>query len=124
MDPLGFALENFDGIGRWRTRDGSGTVIDTSASLPDGTALNGVDGLRDYLVARPELFVTGITEKLLTYAVGRKASYLDAPAVRQIVHSSAASEYRLSALVFGIVNSVPFRMRQSAEPTAERTASR
>jgi mono/diheme cytochrome c family protein len=113
MDPLGFALENFDAVGRWRAVSESGAPIDASASLPDGTAFEGVAGLRQLLVSRPEQFVSGITEKLLTYALGRKTAYYDAPAIRTIMRGAARNNYRFSALVLGIVNSVPFQMRRS-----------
>jgi hypothetical protein len=124
MDPLGFSLENFDAIGRWRTRDESGNLVDAAASLPDGTKLDGIEGLRAYLVGRPDPFVAGVTEKLLTYAIGRKYAYIDAPAVRQIVRSAAATNYQLSSLVLGVVHSVPFRMRTTNVTAASSTASR
>jgi mono/diheme cytochrome c family protein len=112
MDPLGFALENFDAVGRWRTRDESGTPIDASGALPEGKAFDGIKGLREVLLAQPELFVTTLTEKLLTYAVGRELSHDDAPAVRGVVRSAAASDYRFSSVIAGIVSSTPFQMRR------------
>jgi hypothetical protein len=111
MDPIGFALENFDAVGRWRARSESGAPIDASGVLPDGTKFEGVTGLRQLLMGRRELFVGGVTQKLLTYAVGRKYAYLDAPAVRKIVREAARDDYRFSSLVLGIVNSTPFLMR-------------
>jgi hypothetical protein len=111
MDPLGFALENFDAVGRWRTRDESGSSIDASGALPEGTTFEGTTGLRQIVLARPELFVTTLTEKLLTYAVGRELGYADAPAVRGIVRAAAASDYHFSSVIAGIVSSTPFQMR-------------
>ena len=116
MDPLGFALENFDGIGRWRDVAADGTDVDASGTLTDGTAVDGPATLRQALVGRQDNFVTTVAEKLLTYAVGRGGESHDAPAVRGIVAAAAAGEYRWSALVEGIVRSTPFQMRRSAEP--------
>ncbi|MBM3777965.1 MAG: DUF1592 domain-containing protein [Acidimicrobiia bacterium] len=113
MDPLGFALENFDGTGRWRTRNEANAPIDASASLPNGTKFEGVTGLRDMILSKPELFVSTLTEKLLTYALGRGVEYYDMPAVRQIVHDAKSGGYALSSLVVGIVRSVPFQMRRA-----------
>jgi hypothetical protein len=116
MDPLGFALENFDGTGRWRTID-SNTPIDASGMLPDGTAFRGPAELRAVLLQkRRDQFLSTITERLLTYALGRGVEYYDLPAVRQILREAAASEYRLSSLLFGITRSTPFQMRRSEEP--------
>jgi hypothetical protein len=112
MDPLGFALENFDAVGRWRTLDESGTTIDASGALPDGTPLSGVDGLKAALLSS-DGFVTTLTEKLLTYALGRGVEPYDMPAVRGVVRGAAADDYRFSALVLGIVKSTPFQMRKS-----------
>jgi hypothetical protein len=110
IDPLGFALENFDEIGRWREFDGR-ERIDASGTLWDGTQLDGAASLRAALLARREAFVGVAVEKLLTYALGRAVEYYDMPTVRRIVRDAAADEYRFSALVLGIVNSVPFRMK-------------
>jgi mono/diheme cytochrome c family protein len=110
MDPLGFAMENFDAVGVWRTRD-NGSPIDASGQFLDGAPLNGVAGLRQLLVTRPDIFVGTLTEKLLTYALGRGLDYHDKPAVRTIVRESAGHDYRFSALVLGIATSTPFRMR-------------
>jgi hypothetical protein len=112
MDPLGFALENFDAIGAWRTTD-AGQPVDTSGSLPDGRPLNGPVGLREFLLSQREQFVTTLTEKLLMYALGRRVDPSDAPVVRAIRRSAAASDYRWSGLVLGIVQSAPFQMRRS-----------
>jgi len=112
MDPLGFALENFDAVGRWRTLDESGTTIDASGALPDGTPLEGVAGLKEALMSS-DGFVTTLAEKLLTYALGRGVEPYDMPAVRGIVRDAAAEDYRFSAFVLGIVRSTPFQMRKS-----------
>ena len=116
MDPLGFALENFDGIGRWRDVAVDGTPVDASGTLTDGSAVDGPATLRQALVHREDNFVHTVAEKLLTYAVGRGVESFDGPAVRGIVAAAAAGDYRWSALVEGIVRSTPFQMRRSAEP--------
>jgi Protein of unknown function (DUF1592)/Protein of unknown function (DUF1588)/Protein of unknown function (DUF1585)/Protein of unknown function (DUF1587)/Protein of unknown function (DUF1595) len=113
MDPVGFALENYDAVGRWRIVD-AGVPIDASGTLFDGTTVEGVDDLQAALLRRPELFVGTLTEKLLTFANGRGIEYYDAPAVRRILHNARAQDYRFSSLILGIVNSVPFRMRTSS----------
>jgi mono/diheme cytochrome c family protein len=115
MDPLGFAMENFDAVGQWRTRAESGEALDVSAVFQDGTKFDGIAGLREQLARRPEQFVIGLTEKLLTYAVGRKAAYYDAPAIRAIVRDAARNDYRFSTLVLGVINSVPFQMRAGSQ---------
>ena len=112
MDPLGFALENFDAIGRWRTTD-AGAAVDASGTLPGGAAFQGPGGLRDALLGRREQFVRAVTEKLLAYALGRGLEPFDMPTVRQIVRDSAAHEYRWSFIVSGIVRSAPFLMRSA-----------
>ena len=114
MDPLGFALENFDAVGQWRDRGESFTAIDSSGVLPDGTPFEGAAGLRHSLVANPELFVRTLTEKLLVYALGRGLESYDAPTVRAITREAARDDYRFSAIVKGVVFSVPFQMRRSA----------
>jgi hypothetical protein len=111
-DPVGFALENFDAVGRWRDHDG-GRPVDAAGGLPDGSEFAGVDGLEEGLLRRPELFVGTLTERLLTYALGRGVTEDDAPAVRQIVNDAAAHGYRFSSLVLAIAKSVPFQMRTS-----------
>ena len=113
MDPLGFALENFDGIGRWRTTSEAGTPIDAAGELADGTPVEGPASLRRALLKRPESFVTTVTEKLLTYGLGRGVEYYDAPAVRRIVREAADDDYRWSTLIAGITRSVPFQMRRA-----------
>lgn len=112
IDPVGFALENFDAIGRWRTMD-EGQPVDVSGGLPDGTLVSGPEGLETGLIAHPEIFVRTLTEKLLTFALGRGIDYDDAPAVREIVRSARDKDYRFSAIIDGIVNSSPFLMRSS-----------
>ncbi len=112
MDPLGFALENFDGIGRWRTMDGT-TPIDASGVLPDGTRFTGPDDFREALLQRREEFVRTVTEKLLTYALGRAVQHYDMPAVRTIMRDAAPADHRWSSLVLGIVESRPFQMRKA-----------
>jgi hypothetical protein len=108
MDPLGFAMENFDAVGSWRTTEAD-APIDASGQFIDGTQLNGVASLRLALTRRPEVFVETMTEKLLTYALGRGLDYHDMPAVRTIVRQAAAHDYRFSSVVIGIVTSVPFQ---------------
>jgi hypothetical protein len=114
MDPLGLALENFDAVGAWRARD-AGAPIDASGQLADGTQVDGVVALRQALLKRPEMFVGTMTEKLLTYALGRGLEARDMPVVRGIVRAAARDDYRFSTLVRGIVDSVPFRMRTAGE---------
>jgi hypothetical protein len=114
MDPIGFALENFDAIGSWRSHD-AGLKIDASGELADGTKVNGIVELRQALTRDPELFVGTLTEKLLTYALGRGLDYRDMPAVRKIVRQAAPANYKFSAIVTGIVQSTPFQMRMAPE---------
>ncbi len=111
MDQLGFALENFDAIGEWRDVYASGLPIDASAELPDGTTFDGPTQLRAVLLSRSDDFVTTVTERLLTYALGRGLDATDAPAVRQIKREAAGENHRFVALIQGIVASVPFQMR-------------
>jgi cytochrome c5 len=115
MDPLGLALENFDAVGSWRSAE-EGTPIDASGRLWDGTRIDGVVSLRDALLERPELLVITITEKLLTYALGRSLRHEDMPAVRTIVRAARRDGYRFSSLVEGIAASVPFQMRVAGQP--------
>jgi hypothetical protein len=112
MDPVGFAMENYDAVGRWRTHE-RGKPIDTSGGLPDGSKFEGVSGLQKALLSRPEVFVHTMTEKLLTYSLGRGVEFYDAPAVRKVVRESRDRNYRFSSLVLGIVNSTPFQMRRA-----------
>jgi hypothetical protein len=110
MDPFGFALENFDVVGAWRTANQTGAVIDAADVLPNGARVDGVAGLRKALLERPDVFVRTLTEKLFVYALGRGLTYQDMPAVRKIVRDARARDYRFSALISGIVDSVPFQM--------------
>jgi hypothetical protein len=112
MDPVGFSLENYDAVGRWRTAE-EGKPIDASGGLPDGSKFEGVAGLQKALLGRPELFVTTVTEKLLTYSLGRGVEYYDAPAIRKVVREARTQDYRFSSLILGVVNSAPFQMRRS-----------
>jgi hypothetical protein len=112
MDPLGFALENFNAVGVWRTIDDTGLRIDASGALPDGTPFAGIDEFRAAL-ENSDLFVATLTEKLLTYGLGRGVEAYDQPAVRAIVRGAAASDYRFSALILGIVQSPPFQLRRA-----------
>ena len=110
MDPLGFALENFDATGRWRTID-SGDKIDASGVLLDGTKVDGPQALRKALTAKPNVFMTTFTDKLMTYALGRGLDYNDMPTVRAVVRNAAQNQNKFSSVVLGIVDSVPFQMK-------------
>jgi len=112
MDPLGLSLENFDAIGQWRMTD-SGHPIDASGVLLDGTKVDGPRELRQALLAQKTQFVKTVTDKLLTYALGRGLEYYDAPTARAIDRAAAADYYRWSALILGIVKSAPFQMRSA-----------
>jgi len=115
MDPLGFSLENFDAIGAWRTQDRfAGTPIDATSQLIDGTSVAGPMDLRKALMKHPAQFAQTVTEKLMTYALGRGLEYYDMPVVRAIVRDSARDNYRFSSIVMGIVKSAPFQMRKTA----------
>ncbi|HZT31958.1 MAG TPA: DUF1592 domain-containing protein [Bryobacteraceae bacterium] len=111
MDPLGFALENFDVIGRWRTHD-QGGEIDASGKLPNGASFSGPEGLKRFLLSRPDQFVEATVARLLTYALGRELDPRDQPTIRQIMRETEPGGYRFEDLVVAIVNSVPFQMRQ------------
>jgi mono/diheme cytochrome c family protein len=111
IDPLGFALENFDAIGAWRMKDESGKAVDASATLVSGATVQGLSGLRALLLEQPGQFPATLTAKLMAYALGRRLEYYDRPAVRQIVRAAAADDYRWSSLVMGIVKSPAFLMR-------------
>jgi hypothetical protein len=126
MDPLGFAMENFDAVGKWRTTAEGGSQIDASGQLLDGTKINGPADLRQALVAHREDFARTVTRKLLTYGLGRGAEYYDEPTVRKIVRDSATGGYRWSSLILGIVKSQPFEMRMvapEASAPADKTGS-
>jgi hypothetical protein len=112
IDPPGFALENFDAVGRWRTLE-EGKPVDASGGLPDGSKFTGVSGLEDGLMERPEVFVGTLTEKLLTFALGRGVEPYDGPAIRKIVRDAQAADYRFSSIIVGITKSTPFTMRKS-----------
>ena len=119
MDPLGFALENFDAVGAWRSSD-HGNPVESDTTLADGSPVDGPASLRQALMKAPDQFLRTMTERMLTYALGRSLTPADMPAVRGIIRDAAGSRYRLSAIVLGVVRSVPFRMRQTpaAEPQA------
>ena len=113
MDPIGFALENYDAVGKWRSED-AGALIDASGQLPDGSRFDGPAGLTQVLLTKyREDFVRTATEKLLTYALGRGIEHYDNPAVRAIARDAARDNYRISQWILAIVNSTPFRMRQA-----------
>jgi len=114
MDPLGFSLDNFDAIGQWRSKE-AGLAIDASGQLADGTKIDGVVDLRKALLAHPERFVGTMTEKLMTYALGRGLEYYDMPVVRSITREAARNDYRFSSIVMGIVKSTAFQMKRARE---------
>jgi hypothetical protein len=126
MDPIGFSLENFDAIGKWRLTD-DGSPIDPSGMLVDGTKVNGVAALRDALVRYTPQFVRVLTDKLMIYALGRGTEYFDMPEIRAIVHDAAKNNYKFSSLVLGVVKSDQFQMNQklmtdTAKPPQQRAA--
>jgi hypothetical protein len=123
MDPIGFALDNFDAVGRYRTVGESGEPIDSSGTFPDGSKFDGMDGLRNVLLQHPEEFVLTMTGQLMTYSLGRSLEYYDAPILRAIVRDARNHEFRFSALVTGIVESMPFQMRRAMAPPAVRSAA-
>jgi len=112
MDPIGFAMENFDAVGRWRDSDG-GNAIDASGVFPDGVKFEGMSGLKKVLLDHPGQFVDTVAGKLLMYSVGRNLQYYDAPSVRAIVRDAAKDNYTFSSLILGVVKSTPFQMRES-----------
>jgi hypothetical protein len=112
IDPVGFALENFNAVGQWRDVDADSEPVDASGALPGTGEFRGIDGLENALLARPDLFVTALTESLMTFALGRGIDYYDGPAVRGILRESAKDGYRFSSLILGIVQSAPFQMRR------------
>jgi hypothetical protein len=111
LDPLGFALENFDAVGQWQDETVEGLPIDAAVILADGTPVDGPVALREALLSRPDVFAGTVTEKLLIYALGRGLEPADMPAVRKILRNAAKDDYRMSALILGIVDSIPFQMR-------------
>jgi hypothetical protein len=125
MDPLGFALENFDTIGSYRTMDRfTRTKIDTGGKLVDGTVVNGPNDLRAALLKRREQFVQTLTEKLITYALGRGVDYYDMPSVRKIVRDAARDDYRFSAIVKGIVTTPEFQSSAVESVKAQEAAAK
>jgi hypothetical protein len=122
LDPLGFALENFDAVGQWQDQTVDGLPIDAAGVLADGTPVDGPQELRAALTAKPEVFAGAVTEKLLIYALGRGLEPADMPVVRGILRNAAQDDYRLTSIVLGIVDSLPFQMRaKSADPSALQT---
>jgi len=119
MDPIGFALENFDVVGRWRTQDREGLSLNTADVLSDGTKVSGIVALREALLRRPDVFVQTLTEKLLVYALGRGLTADDMPVVRKIVREAGLKQYRVTALLDGIVTSAPFQMRVKSAAAAQ-----
>jgi hypothetical protein len=113
MDPLGFALENFDAIGQWRTRD-AGAPVDASGALPGGTTFEGLTGLVRLLVERRDQFASNVNQKLMAYAFGRQVEYYDLPAARRIAREAAADNYRWSTMILGIIKSAPFQTRKAS----------
>jgi mono/diheme cytochrome c family protein len=122
MDPLGLSLENFDGVGQYRTKEPAGT-IDASGQLADGTKVDGPVQLRAALLKRPEQFVGTLTEKMLTYALGRPLEYYDMPVVRGIVRNAAKDNFKFSAVVLNIITSTPFQMKMAEPRDAQQTAA-
>jgi len=113
IDPVGFSLENFNAVGQWRDIEVEGAPVNATGAVPGGAEFRGIDGLENALLARPDLFVTTLTENLLTFALGRGVEYYDAPAVRKIVKDAEKDDYRFSSLILGIVKSAPFQMRRA-----------
>jgi len=121
IDPAGFPLENFDAVGQWRDLEVDERPVNASGTLPGTGEFRGIDGLEDALLARPNLFATTLTEKLLTFALGRGVEYYDAPAVREIVRDAERDDYRFSSVILGIVKSIPFQMRRAENEGIVRT---
>jgi hypothetical protein len=122
IDPVGFALENFDAVGRWRETSPEGLEIDSAGILGDGTPVSGPVALREALLRDPEIFASTVTEKLLVYALGRGLEPADMPVVRSIVRNVAQDNYALSSIILGIVDSFPFQNRRNLEPSEETLA--
>ena len=123
MDPIGFAMENFDGVGRWRDHD-AGNPIDASGVFPSGEKFDGMAGLKAALLTHPEEFISTITEKLMMYGIGRNMQFYDRPAIRAIIRQAAPSNYTFASLVQGVVRSAPFQMRETSPATAAKAGSR
>jgi hypothetical protein len=113
MDPLGFALEHYDAVGRYRDVDEARSPVDASGTLPTGAQFTGLPGLRSLLAERRDRFAETVSERLLTFALGRGIEHYDRPALRRIVRDAAATGYRWSSIIEGIINSAPFQMRRS-----------
>ena len=126
MDPIGFAMENFDAVGAWRTKEGGtgGTGIDTSGQLMNGSKIDGLVDLRQALVKNPEIFVGTMTEKLLIYALGRGLDASDMPTVRSIVRAAAQNDYRFTSLIAGVIHSTPFEKRTKTADEAAKPVAR
>jgi hypothetical protein len=122
IDPAGFALEKFNSVGQWRETGEGGAVIDTGGVLADGSKVDGPVALRNAILSRPDAFATVLTERMMTYALGRGVEPSDMPVVRSIVRRAAQNNYRLSSIVQGIVDSAPFQMRTRLEPAETRVA--
>jgi len=122
MDPLGFAMENFDPLGQWRLQD-EGLPVDTAGSMPDGSKFDGVAGLRSALLAKSDVFVETFVEKLLVYSLGRGVEYYDAPTIRQIARTAGKEQNRFSRLILGIVKSAPFQMRAATSDAPARVGT-
>ena len=112
LDPVGFVLENFDAVGRWRDME-NGRSVDASGGFSDGSQFEGVEALEEAILRRPKLFVQTLSEKLLTYALGRGIETYDAPAVRRIIRHAEEDDFRLSSIILGVVRSQPFQMRKT-----------
>jgi hypothetical protein len=112
MDPIGFSLENYDAVGKWRNMF-AGVEVDASGLLPDGAAFDGRQGLEQLMLERPDDFVGTVTEKLLTYALGRGVEYYDMPTVRSIVRAAREDNYTWSSVLLGVIESAPFQMRRT-----------
>jgi hypothetical protein len=123
MDPLGFSLENFDGVGEWRTKEAVGVPVDASGQLADGTKVDGPVALRQALKKHPEQFARTMTEKMLTYALGRGLEFYDMPVVRTIARDAAAQNYRFSSIVTGIIKSAPFQKKKAQDNAGPVTTS-
>tara|TARA_R110002096_G_scaffold15071_14_gene53203 strand:- start:1696 stop:2313 length:618 start_codon:yes stop_codon:yes gene_type:complete len=115
MDPVGFALENYDAVGRWREFE-DGADIDVSGGLPDGSEFIGVGPLEKGLLERPELFVKTLSQKLMTFALGRGVEPYDAPAIRKVIREAEQNDFSFSSIIVGITKSVPFQMREKSDP--------
>jgi hypothetical protein len=122
IDPVGFALENFDAVGQWQEATRTGLPIDAAGALADGTRVNGPAELRQALLARPDVFVGTMTEKLMTYALGRGLEPIDMPVVRSVLGRAAVDDYAMESIILGIVRSAPFQMRTTLKETGTVTA--